>query len=109
MAILGFNESDKIKHDETEAVIFELLNKNQQENTARIKIAVWRAEGGLYTPQNRAFEMLISVSDHKIQTELNSIEVDFCQQVRNNYSAFSAFKTLSSLPYAMAGLERKNS
>ncbi|MFT5915138.1 MAG: branched-chain amino acid aminotransferase/4-amino-4-deoxychorismate lyase [Flammeovirgaceae bacterium] len=107
LSVLGFEGLEKVDGSKIEKAIVELLERNQINENARVKIAVWRAEGGLYTPQNQGFEMLISVSKHQTQTELKYIDVDFCQQVRNNYSAFSAYKTLSSLPYTMAGLERK--
>lgn len=108
LSTLGFIGFEKIEFGWIEKTIFDLLNRNKISESARVKISVWRAEGGLYTPQNQGFELLISVSEHQIQTKPNYIETDFCQTVKNNYSAFSAYKTLSSMPYTMAGLERKS-
>ncbi|BDD04111.1 aminodeoxychorismate lyase [Aureibacter tunicatorum] len=84
-----------------------LKNKNNIKGLSRIKIMVWRKEGGLYTPVSDQSNILISISEGKFST--NPInKVGICETVKNEYSSTSRFKTISALKYTLAGLEKKN-
>ena len=84
-----------------------LLEENELLEDARVKIQVWRKDGGLYTPQSMDFDLLISVQQHEMQSELKCIKLGVSTSVKIQYNPFSEFKTLSSLPYVMAGIEKK--
>ncbi|MGB0524106.1 MAG: aminotransferase class IV [Flammeovirgaceae bacterium] len=74
---------------------------------ARVRIQVWRKAGGLYTPQSTGFHLLITAHPAQSSTQLNALKAAFSQTVRLQYSNTSAYKTMSALPYVLAGLEKK--
>lgn len=75
--------------------------------TARIKIQVWRQTGGLYTPTTNQANLLITARPGQPFAITQRAAVGICETARLTYSPYSAFKTLSSLPYVMAGVEKK--
>lgn len=87
-----------------EGYIQQLLSKNKLSN-ARIKLQVWRSDGGLYTPSNNVVKFLIIALPH----ELNQKKIDRCtfsEQITISYNSISKYKTCNSLPYILAALER---
>lgn len=88
--------------------IEELCQLNGDEHKLmRVRIQVWRAEGGLYTPKLTKFNLLITAQPTKMGQQLKPLKVGFAQTVRIQYSNTSGYKTMSALPYVMAGLEKK--
>lgn len=87
-------------------ILHQLSLMNGHEESARIKIQVWRKTGGMYTPLHNEANILISVSTPKTRpTIINHAAV--AKNIKLTYSAYSAFKTSNSLPYILAGLEMK--
>ena len=88
--------------------IINLLKTNQLTGqTARIKIQVWRQTGGLYTPTTNYANILISVQPGQPFAISERAAVGIFEDIRLHVSPYSAFKTLSSLPYVMAGIAKK--
>jgi branched-chain amino acid aminotransferase len=85
------NEIDKI-----------ILQENQ-----RIRLTVFRKEGGLYTPQNNEAEFIIETSplteNHFV---FSSHALSFVIQEESALQAnlYSKFKTINALPYILAGI-----
>lgn len=76
---------------------------------ARVKVACWRgsARAAGYTPGTDKMEFMISAVEFRAM-KMNLIrKVDVCRSVTLNETPCSAFKTLSSLPYVLAALERE--
>jgi 4-amino-4-deoxychorismate lyase len=73
----------------------------------RIKIQLWRKNGGLYTPEDNGVNILISLKALQLPTSFIKPKADFARNIRLAYSAYSFFKSCSALPYVLAGLERK--
>lgn len=86
--------------------IQQLLSKNQLSN-ARIKLQVWRADGGLYTPSNNTAEFLIIAVPHEENQKIIA-RCTFSEQVTVSYNSISKFKTCNSLPYILAALEKQS-
>jgi branched-chain amino acid aminotransferase/4-amino-4-deoxychorismate lyase len=85
--------------------IFQLLAANQLTNqTARIKIQVWRQTGGLYTPTTNEAHVLITTRSGNTFAVTEKAAIGIHPDVRLAYSPISAFKTLNALPYILAGL-----
>ncbi|WP_053405071.1 aminotransferase class IV [Persicobacter sp. CCB-QB2] len=84
----------------------ELLKNNRLED-ARIKIMVWRKSGGLYTPQSKDFDFLISSQQYNDLSNSSINQCGISQEVRLGRSSFSHCKTINALPYVIAGMERK--
>ena len=86
--------------------IEELLKVNQLSN-ARIKLQIWRSEGGLFTPTNNNVEYLITCSPY--ETSNNTIQkCSFSEKAIVTYNIVSKFKTSSALPYIIAGVEKQD-
>jgi 4-amino-4-deoxychorismate lyase len=102
---LGMILPKEINQKTCEELIKELIVKNNLDK-ARVKILVWRKSGGFFTPQSNDAEFIITASRF-IQPPAQSEKVFIYDNVRIPYSGFSKFKTLSSLPYVMAGIAKK--
>ena len=87
--------------------VIDLLTANQLSNQpARVKIQVWRQPGGLYTPTTNETNILITVQPGRPFSITERASVGIYKDTRLTYSPYSAFKTLSSLPYVMAGIAK---
>ncbi len=85
----------------------QLITKNGYTGKVRLRLSVYRAGEGLYSPEiNRTAYVLeatpLSAADFK-----NGLIVDVYQEYRKPYSGLSKLKTANSLIYVMAGLYRK--
>ena len=84
-----------------------LVRKNALGSTARVKVQVWRRPGGLYTPDSREAEFLISAAALPEPAPTRRDHVRFYAELRLHASPLSRFKTCSALPYVLAGLARR--
>ena len=99
----GFKE--KIKTD-----ITFLINKNKAFAGNRIRLSVFRNEGGLYTPTDNTISYLIESSplknDHYVLNR-KGLKIGVYGQMRKTYNFLSRYKTGNSLPFILAGNYRK--
>ena len=85
--------------------IHHLLEANGLTNqTARIKLQVWRQSGGLYTPTSNQTNVLITARSGQAFSITEKSSVGIYDEFRLSPSPVSAFKTLNALPYVLAGL-----
>lgn len=103
---LGMIVPEKLSLNFIDASIKSLISKNNL-SKARIKIIVWRKSGGFFSPQSNEAEFIIIASPY-IQPPTHSEKVYIYDKVRITFSPFSRFKTLSSLPYVMAGIAKND-
>ncbi len=79
-------------------------------NISRVRLAVWREEGGNYTPTTNNFDFLIETSilpdKNYIFNDLG-LTIGVYKDFKLRYTPISSFKTSNSLPYVMAGLFAK--
>lgn len=87
-----------------EKMILALAEKNHFLGFYRIKINVWRKEGGLYTPTHKQTDYLVRVYAYQPKTEKIKKKAIFFNDMPLVYSVASPFKTLNSLPYVLAGI-----
>lgn len=96
-----------------EKQILEEIDKNAMHANApnwRVRMTVFRAEGGLYTPQHNQVEWTIACSplaSSAYQLNEKGLLVGKYKEVRLSADILSPLKTTSALPYVMAGLYRK--
>jgi len=83
-----------------------LISENQIYGNARIKMIVWRTGNGLFAPESHSCNYLITASPLSRNSNPEKKLVAICKDVRLQRSPVSAFKTLSSLPYILAGIEK---
>ncbi|QNF35199.1 aminotransferase class IV [Adhaeribacter swui] len=87
--------------------ISELAAVNQlQDKLARAKIHVWRAPGGLFTPEQNQAESLITVQEQPVISAFIP-QAGFAASVQNQYSSLSFFKGPFATQYVLASLEKK--
>jgi len=74
---------------------------------ARMKLYIWRKTGGLYTPTNSKADFLFTVEKTKKKEVQELKKVGVAKTVHLHKTAFSHLKTISALPYVMAGIEKQ--
>lgn len=88
----------------------ELAKKNKLKDGARLRLSVYRADGGLYTPENNNIGYLLEASALSTENyELNKkgLIVDVFDELTKTADKLSNYKTSNSLLYVMAGLFKK--
>lgn len=100
----GFRE--KIKTD----IIF-LINKNRTFAGTRIRLSIFRKEGGLYGPTNNSISYLIETSvlenAHYVLNR-KGLKIGIYDEMRKSYNIVSRYKTGNSLPFILAANYRKS-
>ena len=96
-----------VNEETVHQLIVSLLAVNQlTDQPARLKIQVWRQTGGLYTPTTRNADVLITAQPGRPFAVAERANVGIYEDTRLTYSPYSSFKTLSSLPYVLAGIAK---
>lgn len=89
--------------------IQQLLQKNQLQN-ARLRLLVFRAEGGLYTPTNHQLHYLIemdALSEDHFTLSQNGLKIGLYPTFKKNISPLSTIKSTNSLLYVLASIYKK--
>lgn len=87
-----------------------LVIKNNHTSRARVRLTVYRSDGGLYDPENHYPNFVIqSWSLQEVSSELNTdgLDIDIYIQARKVSDSFSMVKSNNYLPYAMAAIWAK--
>lgn len=88
-----------------ESYIWQLATENPH-SLLRMRLQLWRREGGLYTPEQTESEFLLTAGPFETPSYTKE-KVGFAKTIKLAYSAWSGLKTMSALPYVLAGLEKK--
>ncbi len=81
------------------------------EQNTRIRISVFRASGGLYTPTNNEATYLIeyqTLKSNHWEWKKKGLMTKVCPVVQLPVTAWSGLKTTNALPYVLAGLWKKS-
>jgi branched-chain amino acid aminotransferase/4-amino-4-deoxychorismate lyase len=85
----------------------ELLDANKlSDQHARIKLYIWRETGGLYAPSSFKTKFLITADKTEKKQTQSFSKVGIAKTVFLQKTAVSHLKTISALPYVMAGIEK---
>ena len=86
--------------------IKDLLNKNNEGKSARIRLMIFRGEGGIFDIKNNLPNYIIETwaLPGKIELNENGLIIDIFPDARKSCDRFSNLKSNNYLPYAMAGL-----
>lgn len=98
---IPFNEQ------ELEKEIGQLKTANELTGQLRIRVQVWREEGGLYEPCQNGSAYLITMAQNISPFYSNIRRLSVSQKAKLSWHALSFAKTMSALPYVLAGLERR--
>lgn len=108
---LGFEPGPHFTPEKLEKEIIELAAKNQHTQLARIRLMVFRGDGGLYEGAQSLNYSIQSWALNQSYEELNSngLVLDIFPDARKSTDPFSNLKSANYLPYIMAAVyARKN-
>lgn len=83
-----------------------LISANHISGAGRIKLQVWRKEGGLYTPVQNEINYMITVETHDEKKTTFIGNAGFSNEVFLYPTKVSRFKTCNAMPYILAGIEK---
>nr|WP_241749530.1 aminotransferase class IV [Rufibacter sediminis] len=104
-AVLGLELPEEIMNETFQERVKELARRNEGLGNARIKLKVWRAGEGLYTPQTDQADWLVTTSPAPKVSE-EPLHVGIAQSVCTVPSVFSSFKGIHSPVYVLASREK---
>jgi branched-chain amino acid aminotransferase len=93
-----------------EEQIFRLLQKNGHLSFSRIRLSLFRGQGGLYDPEHHHPQLLIEswpLSDGYRSLNSNGLQLCLYDEARKSPDAFSHIKHNNFLPYLMGAIEAK--
>ena len=110
MEILKMKSDKDFIKENLRSYIEKLLNRNRIFKGARIRLTVFRDEGGLYTPERDSISWLIESSALAIEKyELNhkGLHIDIYDGVHKPINILSNLKTTNTLLFVLAGIYGK--
>jgi branched-chain amino acid aminotransferase len=110
MNLLRFKLPKLFTPDSLQNEILELLKKNSHENTARIRITVFRGDGGLYDDISNTPNYLIqtwALPEDSGKWNSNGLVLGIYPDVKKSCDILSNLKHNNFLPYVMAALYAK--
>ncbi|NVO08908.1 MAG: aminotransferase class IV [Bacteroidales bacterium] len=112
MGVLNIETPNFLDESMLSNEITRLLNKNRIFSSARVRLTVYRNDGGRYIPLNNSAGIIIEAEPLEIKMyELNSkgYTIEIYQDIKKNVNLLSSIKSCNSLHYVLAGIYQKNS
>lgn len=91
------------------AMLEQLKLENGLEADCRFRLQLWRNSGGLYTPDVRSASYMITVNETSTPFYDSIDRISVSKMARVVKHALSFAKTMSALPYVLAGVEKRDS
>lgn len=110
MGILKMNVPANFNPVFFENSIIALISANAIDGDARVRLSVYRNDGGFYTPVSNDVSFLIEaepISEQGYELNIKGYEIDVYHEIKKPSTIFSTLKTANGLPYVMAGVFRK--
>ncbi len=110
MGILKMEIPTIIESGFIEKEIIKLLHKNKLYQGVRIRLSVFRNDGGKYTPASNNISYLIEteyIKNDYYELNQKGLLIDIFQDIRKPANQFSNLKTSNSLLYVMTGIYAK--
>ena len=109
LSVLQFEIPKSFTPDFLIKKIKNLLSKNNNEKNARIRLMVFRGDGGIFDVENNLSNYIIETwpLSEKIELNENGLIVDVFPNARKGCASFSNLKSNNYLPSVMAGLFAK--
>jgi branched-subunit amino acid aminotransferase/4-amino-4-deoxychorismate lyase len=101
-----------LQKSEIETIINELLAKNNIENGARVKLQVFRKNGGLYTPENKEGEIIITctaLAENEFTLNKKGLKLGLFEEVYKPNNTLAVLKTANALLYVKAAIQKEKS
>ena len=112
MELLGMNPHDDLTFHNLYLSIRHLDQVNNLHGNGRIRLEVFRNDGGLYTPQSNDVSYLIEatpVTTTEYQLNENGLKIEIYTDIKKPVSRLSNLKSSNALYYVMAGLHKISS
>lgn len=110
MEALQFEPTKLFSRDFLNSEIRKLVGKNKLSGSVRIRLTVFRREGGLFDPVNHQPNYIIeagALPENYSRLNENGLVIDLYQGGCRHFDRFSSFKTNNHLVYTLAALEAK--
>jgi branched-chain amino acid aminotransferase len=110
MTVLRMNVPAEFTYENIQEFIINLLKHNTHAPNARIRLTVFRNEGGFYEPATNDISFLIESEELPGPYELNQkgLWVDLYGDIRKPVNKLSNIKSANSLLYVMAALGKQS-
>ncbi len=110
MKLLGYKPCDCIEENKLRNMILELCEKNEIEGSARVRLSVFRNDGGLYTPESDDFSFLIESSQMENDTfklDSKALIIGIAKSIEKTIGPLSNIKSSNALNMVLAAREAK--
>ena len=112
IAVLEMDTPSILNFEALKTAINELCAKNVVGEEGRVRLNLFRNDGGLYTPDNDNVSFVLDVTPYTIAKgfELNSkgLKVDLYSNIKKPCNVLSSIKTCNSLLYVLAGKYKRD-
>lgn len=110
MTVLRMNLPAEFNTENMGDLIMQLLKHNTHAPNARVRLTVFRNEGGYYTPETNDISFLIESEEMTGPYELNQkgFWVDIYSDIKKPINKLANIKTGNALLYVMAGLAKQS-
>ncbi len=110
MTVLRMNLPAELNTENIQEFIAQLLKHNVHAPHARVRLTVFRNEGGFYTPETNDISFLIESEELPGPYELNQkgYWVDIYADIKKSINKLSNIKSGNSLMYVMAGIAKQS-
>lgn len=109
MKLLGMEIPTFLTQEFIEREVTRLLNKNRIFGSARVRLTVYREEGGYYTPSANGVSMVIQAKPLEVNFfEFNKkgLVIDIFTDLRKPINFLSGIKSCNAMIYVMAGMHK---
>ena len=110
MATLKFNKPSYMNAEWLEKNILDVVHKNGHQKLARVRVMIYRGDGGLYDPENHFPHHLIQsfkLGEATQDLNQNGLTLGIYKEAKKSSDFFSMLKSNNYLPYVMAALWAK--
>jgi len=108
MKVLSINPCDCLNKEALLRSINDLCLKNNIEGSARIRVSVFRKEGGLYAPENNDFDYIIEANalEHPLyKLDTKGLIIGIAKSIRKPINILSEIKSANALLLVLAAQE----
>ncbi len=110
MTVLRMNVPAEFNTENISELIFQLLKHNTHAPNARVRLTVFRNEGGYYTPETNDISFLIESEELEGTYQLNQkgLWADIYGEIKKPINKLANLKSGNALLYVMAGLAKQS-
>ena len=110
MKLLGYKKCNCLNEESIHQMIVDLCQKNEIKGAARIRLSVFRKDGGLYTPDTDEFDFIIeseTLNSIDYQLEPKGLIIGISKTIEKPINVLSEIKSSNALLLVMAAREAK--